>query len=61
MIKLYQCNSCWYVFDEVILHEGKHLRCECGDGYFRRVNPTFLNVVKYIVFHRVRALKRMWE
>lgn len=59
MIKLYQCYSCWYVFDEALVRSGKHIACSCGDQHFKAVNPTWFNVLKYVMFHKMRAIKRI--
>ncbi len=61
MIRLLQCVSCWYVFDDVVLHSGNHLICKCGDPHFRDAAPTVWNIVKYVWFHKTRAIKRMLE
>ena len=59
MIRLYKCYQCWYVFDEMIVRSGKHTKCTCGADAFRQVNPSIWNVLLYVIFHRIHAIKRM--
>lgn len=61
MIRLYKCYSCWYIFDEVLVRSGKHTMCPCGDVHFKQVNPTLFNIIKYVLFQKKHALKRIWE
>lgn len=59
MIKLYKCYSCWYVFDEEMVRSGIHQMCPCGDIYFKAANPTWWNVLLYILFQKKHAIKRI--
>lgn len=61
MIRLYKCYACWYVFDDVLVRSGKHTICPCGVPEFRPAQPTFLNILFYIIFQKKHAIKRILE
>ncbi len=59
MIRLFKCYQCWYIFDEAVLYAGKHVRCLCGSEHFKAANPSIFNIMLYVFFQKMHAIKRI--
>lgn len=56
MIQLYKCQGCSSVFDEVLVRVG--WRC-CSSMFFNQVEPTKVNILKYVIANPIHAIKRI--
>lgn len=49
IIKLYKCDGCWRTTDNYATSDGTWIRCLCGRNKLWQVNPTKLNLFKWII------------